>query len=111
MTLKTINNRTTHDNATLIAVHEDFQTRSAFDPVLIICIGASICCFCILAIIRYCFFKRKLKYHNKWMSRIVPKPYVAHSGSVWSLKRYQYSYPSQIEVIAQPNARRPAEQQ
>ena len=108
MTLKTINNRTTHDNATLIAVHEDFQTRSAFDPVLIICIGAGIICFCILALIRYCFFKRKLKYPVTVSSRIVPKPYVAHSGSVWSLKRYQYSYPSQIEVIAQPDPARAA---
>ena len=32
------------------------------------------------------------------MSKIVPREYTPTTGSVWSLKRYQYSYPGEIKV-------------
>ena len=41
--------------------------------------------------------KRKT-FKQTWMSKIVPREYTPTTGSVWSLKRYQYSYPGEIKV-------------
>ena len=48
--------------------------------------------------VRYAYHQKRTTHTEKWMSRIVPREYTPSSGSVWSLKRYQYSYPGEIKV-------------
>ena len=69
---------------------------------VLVSVGSSLVAFVLLALCRYVHHKRKTRYRAKWMGRIVPREYVPGTGSVFEIKKYQYSYPSEIEVIPPP---------
>ena len=46
------------------------------------------------------FYKNwRIAQYNKGLRTVIPKPYFPTSGSVWSLKRYEYNYPPEMKVV------------
>lgn len=66
-------------------------------PATLLIVGLVI--LAVVAVTRLSYKYIRTAQYKKSLLTVVPKPYFPTSGSVWSLKRYQYHYPVEMQVI------------
>jgi hypothetical protein len=76
---------------------EDIPEEVIYIPSVHLIIGAA--CVGFIAFLRISYKRIRIMRYQTFISKVIPKPYFPTSGSVWSLKRYEYNYPVEMKVV------------